>query len=343
MSPSLNSAESLTGTQKVALVLMQMERAQASEVLRHFSEFEADEVIAEIVRLRRVDRNIAEEVMTEVFAAITSGAPLARGGRDFAAGLLNDTYGSEQADAVMNRLASSMAGKSFDFLEAVDAQHIAVLLDDELPQTVALVLAHLKPDMASAVLAGVEPDRRADVATCLATMGPAAPDAVRTVADVLRTRMGAAAAPSEPMSAVGGIDPLVEIINRSSVAVERELLDSLSVKDQELAEEVKSRMLTFADLVRFDPRDVQRVLRGIDPSSLALALKGAPENVAGVARENITERTREILDHEMRTLGPVRMSQVDDARADIVRVIRELEHEGAITIQRVEEEDTLVV
>jgi len=343
MSPAPNTSESLSGTQKVALVLMQMDRAQASEVLRHFSEFEADEVIAEIVRLRRVDRSIAEEVMAEVFTAISSGAPLPRGGRDFAAGLLNDTFGSEQAEAVMTRLASSMAGKSFDFLETVDAQNITVLLDDELPQTVALVLAHLKPDMASAVLAGVEPGRRTDVATCLATMGPASPDAVRTVADVLKTRMGAAVAPSEPLSAVGGIDPLVEIINRSSVAVERELLESLTVKDQELAEEVKSRMLTFADLVRFDRRDVQRVLRGIDPSSLALALKGAPENVERIIRENVTDRTREILDHEMRSLGPVRMSQVDEARADIVRVIRELENQGGITIQRVEEEDTLVV
>ncbi|MBE1514463.1 flagellar motor switch protein FliG [Nesterenkonia halotolerans] len=342
MTPSPSSTENLTGTQKVALVLMQMERAQASEVLRHFSEFEADEVIAEIVRLRRVDRGIAEEVVTEVFTAISSGAPLPRGGRDFAAGLLSDTFGSAQADAVMNRLASTMAGKSFDFLEAVDPQHISVLLDDELPQTVALVLAHLKPDMASAVLAGVEPDRRTDVATCLATMGPASPDAVRTVADVLKSRIGAAVAPTEPLAAVGGIDPLVEIINRSSVTVERELLESLTVKDKDLAEEVRSRMLTFADLVRFDPRGVQRVLRGINPSILALALKGAAENVVRVVRENITERTREILDAEMRSLGPVRMSQVDEARAEVVRVIRELEQEGEITIQRVEE-DTLVV
>lgn len=342
MTPSPSSTENLTGTQKVALVLMQMERAQASEVLRHFSEFEADEVIAEIVRLRRVDRGIAEEVVTEVFTAISSGAPLPRGGRDFAAGLLSDTFGSAQADAVMNRLASTMAGKSFDFLEAVDPQHISVLLDDELPQTVALVLAHLKPDMASAVLAGVEPDRRTDVASCLATMGPASPDAVRTVADVLKSRIGAAVAPTEPLAAVGGIDPLVEIINRSSVTVERELLESLTVKDKDLAEEVRSRMLTFADLVRFDPRGVQRVLRGINPSILALALKGAAENVVRVVRENITERTREILDAEMRSLGPVRMSQVDEARAEVVRVIRELEQEGEITIQRVEE-DTLVV
>lgn len=343
MSGTPSDELALTGTQKVALVLMQMDRSQASEVLRHFSEFEADEVIAEIVRLRRVDRSVAEDVVSDVFAAISSGAPLPRGGRDFAAGLLHDTFGSEQAEVVMNRLASSMAGKSFEFLESVDPQQIAVLLDDELAQTVALVLAHLRPDIASAVLAGVEPARRTDVATSLATMGPASPEAVRTVADVLKTRMGASVTPSAPLAAVGGIEPLVEIINRSSVAVEKELLASLSSRDHELAEEVKSRMLTFADLVRFDRRDVQRVLRGIDATRLALALKGAAENVERTIKENITERTREVLDQEMRSLGPVRVSQVDEARADIVRAIRELEAQGEISIQRVEEEETLVV
>ncbi|GAB3846544.1 flagellar motor switch protein FliG [Nesterenkonia populi] len=333
----------LTGTQKVALVLMQMDRQQASEVLRHFSEFESDEIIAEIVRLRRVDRPTIEKVLAEVHRAIRSGAPAARGGKDFAASLLQDTFGAEQADVVMGRLASSMAGKSFDFLESVDPQQIAVLLDEELPQTVALVLAHLKPDVASVVLSGVDASRRTDVATCLATMGPPSPDAVRVVSEVLKSRMGASAAPTEPAAAVGGVQPLVDIINRSSVTVEKELLEQLADRDEQLAEEVRARMLTFADLVRFDRRDVQQIMRGIDPSVLALALKGAPEQVEKVIRENVSERTKEILDAEMDTLGAVRMSQVEEARADIVRQIRELENEGIITVQRLEEEDALVL
>ncbi|WP_146339133.1 flagellar motor switch protein FliG [Nesterenkonia sp. NBAIMH1] len=336
-------AVALTGTQKVALVLMQMDRQQASEVLRHFSELESDEVIAEIVRLRRVDRRTIEKVLAEVHGAIRAGVPAARGGKDFAAALLQDTFGSERADVVMGRLASSMAGKSFDFLESADPQQIAVLLDEELPQTVALVLAHLKPDVASVVLSGVDAARRTDVATCLATMGPPSPDAVRVVSDALKSQMGASAAPAEPPAAVGGVQPLVDIINRSSVNVEKELLEELAERDAHLAEEVRARMLTFADLVRFDRRDVQQIMRGIDPTVLALALKGAPENVEQVIRANISERTKEILDAEVSSLGAVRMSQVEEARADVVRQIRELENEGIITVQRVEEEDALVL
>lgn len=332
----------LTGTQKVALVLMQMDRQHASDVLRHFSELEADEVIAEIVRLRRVDRKTIEKVLEEVHGAIATGLPAARGGRDVAAGLLQDTFGAEQAATVMNRLASSMAGKSFDFLETVDPPQIAVLLEEELPQTVALVLAHLRPEVASTVLGGVNAERRTEIAACLATMGPASPEALRTVAEVLKSRLGANVAPTEPLAAVGGIQQLVGIINRSPVAVEKELLENLAERDEQLAEEVRARMLTFTDLVRFEKRDVQLILRGIDPGILALALKGASEPVQTTIRENISERTRNILDQELKSLGPVRMSAVDEARADIVRSIRELENRGEITVQRLEE-DYLVV
>ncbi len=142
---------------------------------------------------------------------------------------------------------------------------------------------------------------------------------------------------------MGGVQPLVDIINRSSVNVEKELLEELAERDAHLAEEVRARMLTFADLVRFDRRDVQQIMRGIDPTVLALALKGAPENVEQVIRANISERTKEILDAEVSSLGAVRMSQVEEARADVVRQIRELENEGIITVQRVEEEDALVL
>lgn len=335
--------ELMTGIQKVALILMQMDRERAAEVLRHFNELESDEIVSEIVRNRHVDRETIEDVLIEIQNVISAGPPPGRGGKAFAAGLLADTFGAEQAESVMSRLASSMAGRSFDFLETVDPQQIAALLDEELPQTVALVLAHLKPDVSSVVLAGTDMDRRTDVAASLATMGSPSPDAVRVVSESLRSSLGSTAVSADPTSVVGGVQPLVDIINRSDVAVERELLAQLAERDEELAEEVRALMLTFTDLVRFDPRDVQLILRGIDAVTLALALKGATEDVETIIRNNISERSREILDMEIETLGAVRMSQIDEARAEIVRQIRELENQGRITIQRVEEEDLLVV
>jgi flagellar motor switch protein FliG len=197
----------------------------------------------------------------------------------------------------------------------------------------------MRPEQASSVIAGLEGDMRTDVAQAIATMSTAAPEAVRVVADTLRVRAGAVVGNREQTEGVGGVQPLVEIINRADISTERALLEALDERDPELAEEVRSRMLTFADVVKLERKDVQQVLRGIDVSVLALAMKGSTEAVTEVIRTNLSERNREILDEEYEALGPVRVSQVEEARAEIVRAIRALEAEGVITVQRGDEDE----
>ena len=332
-------APGLTGTQKVAIVLMNLDNQRAADVLKQFTETEAEEIAAEIVRLNRVDPIVAERAIAEFHEITTSGKGSARGGRDIAVGLLEASFGAERAAGVMNRVASSMAGKTFEFLESAEPGQVITLLDGELAQTTALVLAHLRPERASAVLAGLDGERRTDVAQCIATMGTATPEAVRVVAETLKVRAGAVVSARDAVEVVGGVQPLVDIINRSSIATERALLEALDARDPELAEEVRSRMLTFADIVKLEKRDVQQVLRGIDAAVLAVAMKGSTETVVEVIRSNLSERNREILDEESAALGPVRLSQVEEARADIVRAIRDLESQGTITMQRADEEE----
>lgn len=335
----MSAVTELTGTQKVAVVLMQMDRANAAAVMRQFSEQEAGEIAAELVRLRRVDSEVAQRALAEVHELASSGASGTHGGKDFAAGLLEASFGSEKATTVLERIASTSAGRSFEFLAAAEPTQLVSLLDGELPQTIALVIAHLPVDVGSAVLTGFESGLRTAVARALATMGTASPEYVKVVAETLRARAGSTVGRREETEVVGGIQPLVDIINRSDAAVERDLLESLEADDPELADEVRSRMLTFADLVTFERRDVQRVLRGIDPKTLALALKGAAEPLVETIRANISDRTQEILNGEIESMGKVRVSQVEQARADIVRSIRELEAQGEITVQRGDEED----
>ena len=331
----------LTGPQKVAVILMQMEQAHAAVVMKQFSEEEAEEITAEIVKLRRVDPAVAESAVAEFHDLTRSGRYQRRGGHDVAVGLLEASFGSERAAGVMERLASNAMGKSFEFLDEADPGQVITLLDGELPQTIALVLAHLRPQQASAVLAGLDVAARTDVAQAIATMGTATPEAVGIVATTLKVRAGAVVAPREQVEVVGGIQPLVEIINRSDSATERALLDGLDERDPELAEEVRSRMLTFEDIVKLESRDIQQVLRGIDAAVLATAMKGALAAVTEVIRGNVSERNRELLDDELQSMGPVRKSQVEEARAEVVRAIRELEALGTITIHRADE-DALV-
>ncbi|GAB2518233.1 flagellar motor switch protein FliG [Paramicrobacterium agarici] len=329
----------LNGVQKAAIVLMSMDRERAAEVMKQFTEAEAEEITAEIIRIRRVDGDVASLALTEFHSLATQQLFQGRGGREVAAGILEASFGSERAETVMTRVTSSLAGKSFEFLSVADAGQVVSLLDGELPQTIALVLAHLSPAQASTVLAILPDPLRADVAQCIATMGTATQEAISIVAETLKSRTGGVFTQRDTVGVVGGVQPLVDIINRSDAATEKALLESLEARDAELAEDVRSRMLTFADLVRLGERDAQLVLRGTDTTVLATAMKGASAPVTEVIRTNLSERNRELLDDEAQTLGPVRISQVEEARAEIVRVIRTLEAQGDITVQRADEEE----
>jgi flagellar motor switch protein FliG len=332
-------ALALSGTQKVAVVLMNMDQARAADVMKQFTEAEAEEIASEIIRLRRVDTLVSERTILEFHELVAKGGRKSHGGRDFAAGLLEASFGAERAAGVMNRVASSMAGKAFEFLDTAETGQLLTLLDGELPQTIALVLAHLRPDHASPVFTGLDDRLRTEVAKAIATMGTATPEAVRVVADTLKVRASAVVTAHDTVEIVGGVQAVVDIINRADVSTERAVLDGLDNLDPTLAEEVRSRMLTFADLVKFERKDVQQVLRGIDSSILAVAMKGSTEALIEVIRANISERNREILEDEIAALGPVRMTQVEEARAEVVRSIRDLEAQGIITLQRGDEEE----
>lgn len=331
----------MTGVQKAALVLMNLSTDRAAEVLRQFTEQEAEEIAAEIVRLSSVDAKATDAVLIEFQKrTVTPANGPAKGGRDVAHGLLEAALGSEKATGLLDRVTNN--GNQFEFLQGAESQQIATLLDGELPETVAMVLAHLQPDHASAALARFDGALQADVAQCLATMGSATPDAVRTVAETLRHRSRAFVQPREKTEVVGGVLPLVNIINRSDAATERALLAALDERDPALAEEVRSRMLTFADLLRFDARDVQQVLRGVDPAVLAIAMKNASDELSDTIRTNMSERNREVLDDEIRNLGPVRKADLEEAQSQVVRAIRELEAEGVIALARQTEEEEYV-
>jgi flagellar motor switch protein FliG len=328
---------SLTGMQKAALVIMQLSQENAASIMREFSETEAEEIVGEIVRLRRVDAALVDGAITEFHDRTMTSGMQARGGREFAEELLLASFGAERAAGLIDRVASTMAGTSFEFLDAADANQVSILLASELPETKALVLAHLTPHNASEVLAKFDGETRLDVAQAIAGMRAATPEAVSIVADKLKHGARAVAPTRERAEVVGGVQPLVDIINRADVATEHELLEALDERDPQLAEEVRARMITFADIVRLETKDAQQVLRGLDSILLATALKGATPELSAVVRENISERNRESLEDEIQNLGPVRKKQIDEARAEIARGIRELESQGIITLHRSDE------
>lgn len=330
----------LTGTQKAAVLLLQLGKERAGRIMAMLDEKDIDDLAVEIVRMEHVDPRLAEDVITEFHqqAIGAGGLSVGRGGLGYAQQLLEASLGSERAAGVIERLASSIAGQPFEFLLHADARQALSLLSGEHPQTIALVLAHLRPDHASAILAGLPPAVRTEVAHRIALMERASPDIVAIVAESLQRKASAVLTPRE-LSAVGGVQPLVEIINRADPSTEKFILEGLAEVDSALADEVRSRMFVFADVTLLEDRATQLVLRQVESSALAVALKGAPQEVRDKILRNLSERARENLLEEIEILGPTRLSQVEEARAGIVQIIRQLEESGQIVIRREGEDE----
>jgi flagellar motor switch protein FliG len=322
----------MTGMETAALVIMQMSQAQAAQVMRQFSEAEAEEIAAEIIRLRKVEEGHADAAITEFHARTRSGRADTKGGRDAAALLLESAFGEERAAGLIDRAASAVGG-SFEFMDSAEPSHVSRVLEGEAPGTIALVLAHLRPQLASHVLGSFATSIRADIAQSLATMGTPIPEVIEIVAETLRQRIRSAAAPADSIEVTGGVQPLVDIVKRSDVAAEHELLEELERRDPALADEMRARMLNFDDLVKFEDRDVQQIIRGLDVSTLAVALHAADAAVAELVRANMSERNRELLDDEISAQTKVRRAHVIEARAEVVKAIRELESSGSISIK----------
>jgi flagellar motor switch protein FliG len=333
----------MTGLEKAALIIMQMSQDRAAEVMRQFSEAEAEEIAAGIMRMRKVEASQADAAITEFHAKTQSGRAEARGGRDAAVTLLEASFGEERAAGLIDRVSSTVGGRSFEFLDSVEPILISRVLDGEMPETVALVLAHLRPEAASVVLTRFDTPTRVDIAQALATMGAASQPIIEVVAEALKVRVRSASTPSATAEVVGGVQPLVDIMQRSDIATEHELLEELDRRDPGLAEDVRSRLLSFEDLVKLEARDVQQVIRGIDAAQLAIALKGADEAIIALVRENMSERNRELVDDEISLLGKVRKQQVMEARAELIKAMRELEAQGSLMlVSATGEDDDLV-
>ena len=332
----VGQAVALSGLQKSALLLIQIGKDRAARVMQEMSDEEVELLSAEIMRMSNVPREISADIIDEFYenTMAMSAVRLGSGGMDYAQKVLEQTFGKEKAAEIMEKLMQGMQGQPFDFLKSADPREIVTLIQPEPPQTIALILAHLRPDHAARVMAGLGPKLQGEVAVRIAQLERANPEMVSLVASALQKVIN-----NEEMQAVGGVEPLVDIINRADPGTEKMILTGLEERDEELADEVRSRMFVFEDIVMLEDRGIQLVLRQVDGAQLALALKGTNEELRSRLMKNLSERARQNVMEEIDMLGSVRMSQVQEARAAIVQLIRKMEESGQIVIRRDEEDE----
>ena len=327
------TAVGMTGLRKAAILLVQLGREKAVKVMARLPEQMVEDLTAEIVRLREVTHDDATAVLLEARTQLASSDIAGRGGLDLARQLLADSVGQERADEIMERLGATLAEMPFESMRRADPRQLLTFLADEHPQTIALVLAHLGPGQSALVLSGLEQKVQADVARRIAQMEQAGPDVIRLVERELDRRMSTVIGPQE-LSAVGGVPPLVAIINRADRSTERMILEGLESVSPELAEQVRAQMFIFEDITTLDDPAIQLVLRNVESNDLALALKGTSAQVREKIMKNLSSRAAENLLEEIELLGPRRLSEVEEAQAKVVTEIRSLEQAGKIVIAR---------
>jgi flagellar motor switch protein FliG len=321
------------GLRKAAILLVQLGRDQAAKVLAKLPEPVVEELTAEIVRMRDVSWEDAEAVVGEAHTALLSDAVAGRGGMELAKQLLARSVGAERAEEIMDRLGATLADMPFESMRRADARQLITFLADEHPQTIALVLAHLGPAQSAIVLSGFPQKLQADVAHRIARMEQASPDVIRLVERELDRRMSTVLGPQE-LSTVGGVPPLVAIINRADRSTERMILEGLEQVSVELAEQVRAQMFIFEDITTLDDSAIQLVLRNVESNDLALALKGTSALVREKIMKNLSTRAAENLAEEIELLGPRRISEVEEAQVKVVSEIRALEQAGKLVITR---------
>ena len=328
-----NAPNVLTKRQKAAILLVALGPEAVAKLFKHMREDDVEALTLDVARLGKVTPDQRRQTIMEFHDMCLAQDVMSEGGIEQARKALESAFGSDKASEVMKRVMQAMQVLPFDFVKKTDPTHLLSFIQDEHPQTIALILAHLLPNQAAAVLSGLPQELRAEVARRIAIMDRSPPEVIREIERVLERKLSSAVV-SQGFSAVGGVKSLVEVLNWVDRTTEKTILENLTDTSPDLADEVKKLMFVFEDIILLDDGSIQKVLREVDSKELALALKGVGDEVQNRIYRNMSDRASTMLKEDMEFMGPVRLRNVEEAQQRIVGVIRRLEESGDIVVAR---------
>lgn len=321
-----------------AVLLLTLPEEEAAALMGKLDPRHVEQVSIEIARMNAVTFEEQESVIRE-FAVANPVAGTDGGSLDLAKALVRRALGAEAAGTI-DSIRQSIEALPFGFLRNVDSQNVLTYVIDEHPQTIALILSHVTPELGAEILTGLPPEKQLAVVRRVATMGQTNPEIIREVEKGLERRMSSVV--SQSYEHAGGVNSVAEILNVSDRATERTLLDKLGEEDAELVEEIRRLMFVFEDIARFNDKDIQTVLKNVENTQWALALKGASDELKEKIFSNMSQRAGDLLREEMEYLGAVKVSAVEAKQQEVVDVIRRLVDEGSIEINKVGEVEELI-
>lgn len=324
--------EEMSGIEKAAVLLISLGPEKSVNVFKHLKEDEIEQLTLEIANTRSVSATKKEAVLDEFYEVCLAQQYIAEGGIGYAKELLEKALGSDKARDVIGKLTASLQVRPFEFVKKTDPTQLLNFIQDEHPQTIALILSYLSTAQASVIIGSLSPEKQADVAKRIAQMDRTSPDVIKEVEKVLERKL--ASLVNQDYTIVGGVDAIVEILNTVDRGTEKHIIETLEIEEPELADEIRRKMFVFEDILSLDDKSIQRVLREVDNNELAMALKGSTEEVQTVIFNNLSKRLAVMIQEDMEFMGPVRLKDVEEAQQKIVNVIRKLEDSAEIIISR---------
>ena len=333
------ATEELTSAKKAAAVIVALGAERASEVYKYLTDEEVEQLSLEIAKLDRLSPEDMQATVEDFYGLCITQKVINEGGVLYAKDVLEKAFGQQQATSFMERLSKSLRSKSFEFVRKADAKNIQMILQNEHPQTIALILSYARSDQAAQIIAELPRSIQLYVIKRIAELDRVSPEMIKLVETTLEKRFSSII--SSDQVEVGGVSYIAEIMNRVDRATEKYIFDELGEKDAALADEIHKLMFVFEDIANLDSMSVQRFIREVDTKDLAVALKSANENVKQLILQNMSSRMRESVEQDIQFLHNIRMKDVEEAQQKIVGVIRQLEESGEIVIARGEGDEIL--
>ncbi len=325
---------------KAAVLMMVLGPEIAGDIVKHLSESEIELLALEVARMEKVFPEIREAVIDEFYELAIAQDFIAEGGIANARAVLESAFGTNRANEILSKIMSAMQVLPFEFLKKADPHQVISFIQDEHPQTIALVLSYMPMQSAAVIIGKLPVELRGDVAGRIAMMEQTPPEVIKKVEQVLEKKISSVL--SQEMTQAGGPKALVDLLNRVDRTTERTIMEMLEQNEPDLADVIKGMMFVFEDIIQLDDRAIQAVMREVDMKDLATALKGSKPEVAQKIFTNMSDRAVAMLKEDMEFMGPVRTKVVEEGQQKVVAIIRKLEESGEIVLSRGGEEEMIV-
>ncbi len=325
--------------QKAAAVIISMGAENASQVYKYMHEDEIEELTYEIARLYRLEAEDLEQILSDFYGLCLTQKVITEGGLDYAKNVLEKAFGSQTASNLLDRVTRSLRTKAFEFVRKADYKNLLAIIQNEHPQTIALILSYARADQASTIISELPKEKRVDVVERIAKMDRTSPEIIKSVERILERKFDSVV--SVDFAEIGGVNYIADILNQVDRGTEKHIFDELTRKDPKLADEIRKRMFVFEDIIGLDDISIQRFIREVDSKDIVVALKGANSEVAQAFFANMSQRMGETIRSDMEYLHNVRIRDVEDAQQRIVGAIRKLEEDGELVISKGGKDDII--